>query len=169
MFGKRILTIVLSVFTCILFSSSISSAQIRTVLVSPVPGDPIASGTALKNALAGISSPSSTNRWLLKIEPGIYQITGNSLLMRPWVDIEGSGIEQTIIRMMNSSTTPTIAGASNAWGAQGAVFAMRAYEYADAMMAARQTDKQRRAPSSDGRPGVWPRPPSRSSRARWRR
>jgi len=79
-----------------------------------VPGDPIASGTALKNALAGISSPSSTNRWLLKIEPGIYQMTGNSLLMRPWVDIEGSGIEQTTIRMMNSSTTPTIAGASNA-------------------------------------------------------
>jgi hypothetical protein len=114
MFRRRILTIVLSVFACILFSSSIASAQIRTVLVSPVPGDPIASGTALKNALAGISSPSSTNRWLLKIEPGIYQMTGNSLLMRPWVDIEGSGIEQTTIRMMNSSTTPTIAGASNA-------------------------------------------------------
>lgn len=114
MFRRRILTIVLSVFACILFSSSITSAQIRTVLVSPVPGDPVASGTALTNALAGISSPSSTNRWLLKIEPGIYQMTGNSLLMRPWVDIEGSGIEQTTIRMMNSSTTPTIAGASNA-------------------------------------------------------
>src|SRR6185295_14031707 len=90
----------------ILFAAQAASAQIRTVLVSPVPGDPIASGTALKNALAGISSPSSTNRWLLKIEPGIYQMTGNSLLMRPWVDIEGSGIEQTTIRMMNSSTTP---------------------------------------------------------------
>ena len=113
MFRTRILTFVLSVFACILFSSSITSAQIRTVLVAPVPGNPTASGTALKSALAGISSPSSTNRWLLKIEPGIYQITGNSLLMRPWVDIEGSGIEQTIIRMSSSSTTPTIAGASN--------------------------------------------------------
>jgi hypothetical protein len=45
------------------------------------------------------------------------------------------------------STDPAaIAGASEAWGAQGAVFAMRAYEYADAMMAARQSDKDRRKP-----------------------
>ena len=82
MFRTRILTIVLSVFACILFSSSVASAQIRTVLVSPVPGDPIASGTALRNALANISSPSSTNRWLLKIEPGIYQLQGTALLVR---------------------------------------------------------------------------------------
>lgn len=110
----KMLTIVLSVFACILFSFSIASAQIRTILVSPVPGDPIASGTALRNALANISSPSSTNRWLLKIEPGIYQLQGDALVMRPWVDIEGSGIDQTLVRMISSSGIPTIAGASNA-------------------------------------------------------
>jgi hypothetical protein len=104
------------VFTCILFSSSVASAQIRTVLVSPVPGDPTASGTNLRNALANIPSPSSTNRWLLKIEPGIYQLQGTALLMRPWVDIEGSGIGVTTIRL-SSPTDPfnsTISGASNA-------------------------------------------------------
>ena len=106
----RMLTIVLSVFACILFSSSVASAQIRTVLVSPVPGNPIASGTALQNALAGISSPSDTNRWLLKIEPGTYDLQSGSLQMRPWVDIEGSGINVTTIR----SSTTTILGASNA-------------------------------------------------------
>jgi hypothetical protein len=42
-------------------------AQSRIVTVSPVPGDPVASGTALRNALAGIPSPSATNPWLLKI------------------------------------------------------------------------------------------------------
>src|ERR1041384_6430129 len=105
MFRTRKLTIVLSVFACILFSSSITSAQIRTVLVSPVPGDPIASGTNLRNALDNIPSPSSTNRWLVKIEPGIYQLQGNALSMRPWVDIEGSGIGVTTIRLA-APTTP---------------------------------------------------------------
>ena len=116
MFRTRILTFVLSVFAFILFSSSISSAQIRTVLVSPVPGDPVASGTNLRNALAGITSPSSTNRWLLKIEPGIYQLQGDALVMRPWVDIEGSGIGMTTISLASPTTptVPTISGASNA-------------------------------------------------------
>ena len=111
---KRMLTIILSVFACILFSSSIASAQIRTVLVSPAPGDPFASGANLRNALANIPSPSSTNRWLLKVEPGIYQLQGNALLMRPWVDIEGSGIGVTTIRIVASPGVPTISGASNA-------------------------------------------------------
>jgi len=75
----KMLTIV---FACILFSSSVASAQIRTVLVSPVPGDPIASGTNLRNALANIPSPSSTNHWSPKIEPGIYQLQGTALLVR---------------------------------------------------------------------------------------
>ncbi len=94
-----------------------AAAQIRTVLVSPVPGNPIASGTALRNALAGIPSPSSTDRWLLKIEPGIYDIGSTSLPMRPWVDIEGSGIGVTTIRGTVDGGTlvnATINGASNA-------------------------------------------------------
>jgi hypothetical protein len=77
---------------------ALSQAQTRTVLVSPVAGDPVASGTALRNALTGIQSPSSTNPWLLKVEPGIYDVQGNSLQMRQWVSIEGSGIEATTIR-----------------------------------------------------------------------
>jgi hypothetical protein len=92
-------------------------AQVRTVLVSPVPGDPVASGTALRNALAGISSPSSTNRWLVKIEPGTYDIGTTSLPMRPWVNIEGSGIDATTIRGTvdggPSNNMGTVNGASN--------------------------------------------------------
>src|ERR1044072_3236128 len=77
---------------------ALSQAQSRIVTVSPVAGDPVASGTALRNALAGISSPSGTNPWLLKIEPGIYDVQFNPLQMRSWVSIEGSGIEATTIR-----------------------------------------------------------------------
>jgi hypothetical protein len=111
---RKILT-VLSVFTVVFVYSSLASAQIRTVLVSPVPNDPVASGTALRNALAGIPSPSSTNRWLLKIEPGIYEMQSNSLQMRSWVDIEGSGIGQTIIRANSTAfNINTVLGASDA-------------------------------------------------------
>jgi hypothetical protein len=82
-----------------------------------VPGNPIAGGTALRSALAGIASPSSTDRWLLKIEPGIYDIGIVSLPMRSWVDIEGSGIGVTTVRG-NVDAAPafdgTINGADNA-------------------------------------------------------
>ena len=96
-------SIIRSAFRCaaiaiLLVFPALSQAQIRTVLVSPVPGNPVASGTALRNALAGIQSPSSTNPWLLKVEPGVYDVQGSSLVMRPWVSIEGSGIEATTIR-----------------------------------------------------------------------
>lgn len=87
------------VIAALLLTSTTATAQIRTILVSPVPGDPVASGTALRNALAGIPSPSATNRWLVKIEPGTYDVGGGtSLAMRPYVDVEGSGIEATTIR-----------------------------------------------------------------------
>jgi hypothetical protein len=110
---RRIL-IVLSVFTFLFLHSSLASAQSRTVVVSPMANDPIASGTALRNVLANIPAPSSTNRWLLKVDPGIYQISGDALVMRSWVDIEGSGIDQTLIRTVASEGIPTVVGASNA-------------------------------------------------------
>jgi hypothetical protein len=99
----------------ILFAAETALAQIRTVLVSPVPGNPLASGTALRSVLAGIPSPSSTDRWLLKIEPGIYDIGSTSLPMRSWVDIEGSGIGVTTIRgSVDSLSDGTVNGANNA-------------------------------------------------------
>ena len=100
------------------FVAQSATAQIRTVLVSPVPGNPAASGTALVNALAGISAPSSTNRWLLKIEPGIYDVGATSLAMRSWVDVEGSGIGVTTVRRALTApagaTAGTVNGASDA-------------------------------------------------------
>lgn len=99
----------------LLFTAGTAGAQIRTVLVSPVPGNPTASGTALQTALTGIASPSSTNRWLLKIEPGIYDVGTTPLQMRSWVDIEGSGIGVTTIRgSVATNRDGTVHGADDA-------------------------------------------------------
>lgn len=66
-------------------------AYARTVIVSPV-GTATQNGTALLAALAGITTASATNPFLLKIEPGRYDLGGStSLQMKPFVDIEGSG------------------------------------------------------------------------------
>ena|SRR5215210_563285 len=45
----------------------------RTVVVSPA-GTPSQNGTALKNALSGITNASETSPYLLKIEPGVYDL-----------------------------------------------------------------------------------------------
>lgn len=93
------------------FVAAAASAQtapyVRTAIVSPTPGNDLASGTTLINTLAGLTpAPSSTNKWLVKIEPGIYNTGTTTLPMRSWVDIEGSGVLQTTIR---GTVGPTLA------------------------------------------------------------
>ncbi len=98
----------------------------RTVVVSPVVVDgaidPVQSGTALLAAMAGIASPAATNPFLLKLEPGTYDLGSNSLMMKSYVDIEGSGQDVTTVTSAvpgaNCSTgqgiAATITGAANA-------------------------------------------------------
>src|SRR5262245_7593418 len=69
---------------------------VRTVVVSPV-GSATANGAALLAALAGITSASVANQWLLKIEPGVYNVGATGLAMKPYVDVEGSGEQATRI------------------------------------------------------------------------
>jgi hypothetical protein len=70
---------------------------VRTVVVSPVPGNALASGSALLNALAGITDASSTNSYLLKLEPGVFDLGNSTLTTKLGVDIEGSGRSATTI------------------------------------------------------------------------
>jgi hypothetical protein len=72
----------------------------RTVIVSPVGdgSDQQANGTALLDALSGITGASSSNPYLLKIEPGVYDVGSMPVTMKAHVDVEGSGIEATEIR-----------------------------------------------------------------------
>ena len=92
------------------------TAYVRTVVVSPVVGDAAASGAALHNAMNSIASPSASNRWLLKLEPGVYDISaGGTLYGKPYVDIEGSGEGVTIVTKVGdgSFTVGTLRVADN--------------------------------------------------------
>ena len=62
---------------------------VRTVIVSPDPGDFVASGQTLLAALNGINgAASASDPWLLRIERGIYDLGNQTLTMRPFIDIE---------------------------------------------------------------------------------
>jgi hypothetical protein len=69
----------------------------RTIIVNPVPGDPVASGRRLLLGMSLVSSPTSSDPWLLKIEPGVYDLEDASLVMQPFADVEGSGSDRTTI------------------------------------------------------------------------
>ncbi len=58
---------------------------VRTVVVSPVPNDPAASGTALLTALSNVTDASASNPYLLRIEPGIYDLGASTLQMKEFV------------------------------------------------------------------------------------
>ena len=74
------------------------------IVVSPIPSDPVASCTALNNALSSIVAPNSSNRFAVKLEPGRYDCTGQTIHMRPYVDITGSGKESTLIEGLGDTT-----------------------------------------------------------------
>ena len=69
----------------------------RTLIVSVVGdgSDTAANGQVLLDALAeaGAASPApdASNPWLIKIEPGVYDVGTSPVVMVPYVDVEGSG------------------------------------------------------------------------------
>jgi hypothetical protein len=96
----------------------------RTVVVSPiVTGTTTAqnqqlSGQALLSAMTTIAgaSPSITNPYLLKLEPGVYDLGSQSLTLLEYVDVEGSGDGITVISSRVGGGTPstgTLVAASN--------------------------------------------------------
>ncbi|MEM8961533.1 MAG: hypothetical protein AAGD38_08655 [Acidobacteriota bacterium] len=90
------------VLLVLVFLASTAFAQTppynRTIIV-PATGNATADGAALLAAVTGITpTPSSANRWLIKLEPGIYDMGKAQLVMQDYVDIEGSGTLETEIR-----------------------------------------------------------------------
>jgi hypothetical protein len=85
--------------------------SVRTVIVGPA-GTATENGTALRAALASITTASATNPWLLKIEPGTYDLGTSTLYMKPYVDVEGSGEVVTTIRSAGGG--PAVSGAGPA-------------------------------------------------------
>jgi hypothetical protein len=93
----------------------------KTVVVKPVTpaGSFTDNGKELLSALGDIGDASASNPYLLKIEPGIYDLAEDSLIMKPYVDVEGSGEGVTIIRANGfeysdlQAEKGTVVGASN--------------------------------------------------------
>ncbi len=87
------------------------------VVVSPKPNDsPTANGAALLNTLNNIPSD-LFQPYLIKLGPGTYNLGSNSLVMKQFVSIEGSGEEATAITAAVSSPaateSATVKGANN--------------------------------------------------------
>ncbi|HWR98745.1 MAG TPA: hypothetical protein VN317_10030, partial [Candidatus Methanoperedens sp.] len=73
--------------------------------------------TSPVEALNSITDASATNPYLVKLMPGVYNVGSTSVVMRPYVDIEGSGEGMTLITGQNSNSSCDIGvvrGASNA-------------------------------------------------------
>jgi len=89
----------------------------NTIHVSATPNSPTANGTALRNAVNGINGNAWGNRFVVKLEPGVYDVGTEPLQMKEWVDIEGEGRGITLVKGTSTATLPThgiLNGADNA-------------------------------------------------------
>jgi hypothetical protein len=76
-------------------ASAQTAPYTRTVIV-PANGTAVANGAALLAAVAGLSpAPSFSVRWLIKLESGVYNVGTSSVVLSPYVDIEGSGVVES--------------------------------------------------------------------------
>lgn len=76
-------------------------AGVKTLVVSPVVGSPQASGKSLIGAFKAIALNKlrgvSVRKWLIELEPGVYDIGDFVIKLEPGVEIEGAGVEATEI------------------------------------------------------------------------
>ena len=82
----------------------------RTVVVSPVGPTSSDNGLALLAAVTSITSgapsPSVTDPYLLKLEPGVYDVGTASVVIPTYVDLEGSGEGVTLVRGVVTGELP---------------------------------------------------------------
>jgi hypothetical protein len=84
----------------------------HTIIVSP-NADSVEAGRVLRQAVDAIVDASASNPYLVKVEPGVYDLQANSLFMRPHVDVEGSGEGVTTITSSLGTGSGTVVGANN--------------------------------------------------------
>ena len=86
-----------------------------TTHVVNAAGSPTENGNALLAALAAIPTPTTAaEAQLLKLGPGHYDLDGQALTMKPWVDVEGSGQLTTVITSnVCSPANATVVGADD--------------------------------------------------------
>jgi hypothetical protein len=83
----------------------------KVAVVAQSGGDYTDPVSAISDLSTWCGTPSSTNPCLLKIMPGVYDIGSNSLQMKDFVDIEGSGLDTKIKGNINSNISGVVKGA----------------------------------------------------------
>jgi hypothetical protein len=84
---------------------------VRTLVVGS-GGSPTTNGSNLLSAIASITTASASNPWLVKVEPGIFDLGASTLTMKSYVDVEGSGRNSTVITSTASWTVLANTGTS---------------------------------------------------------
>ena len=92
------------------------AVDVKTLVVSPVGPGAADNCDELRDTLASITDNSRTVPYLVKVEPGVYDCGGETVAMKPYVDIEGSGRGVTRFATSDSAAdqTATFKLASNA-------------------------------------------------------
>lgn len=88
--------------------TTMNTAVYERTLVVKANGTAIENGWDLVNAVEAIDEPSSANRYLIQLEPGIYDLGSAELNTKPWVDITGAGQFLTTIISSASNDGSTI-------------------------------------------------------------
>ena len=76
----------------------------RILVVRNLPNDQVGNCDELQAVLADITDNDENNRYLILLEPGVYDCGTTSVQMKPFVDIAGSGRETTLITGSASGT-----------------------------------------------------------------
>lgn len=84
------------------------SAVIR---VPHTPGDDLASGQALRDAVASIPTDASIDSYVICLEPGTYELQFFALLLPDGVTLRGAGRERTVVHSSASDTLDLANGA----------------------------------------------------------
>ena len=113
---KRIISTGIVVLIIVLSGTGLALAKAKYSNVTTVAlkgGEYTDPAEAMNDFANWCGEPSLTNPCLLKIMPGFYDIGTSSVVMKRYVDIEGSGENVTKIKG-NSSSDGVVLGASNA-------------------------------------------------------
>jgi YVTN family beta-propeller protein len=86
----------------------------KVAIVAQSGGNYSNPATAMNAYGTWCGTPSASNPCLLKIMPGVYNIGTGSVTMQPFIDIEGSGENVTVIQGNPDGGLGVVAGASNA-------------------------------------------------------
>jgi hypothetical protein len=78
-------------------AAPLTAAAVQVVNLNADP-TPTAGGTALWITLINITDNSASKPYLITLDPGVYDLGGTRLQLKPWIDIQGSGQGNTIIQ-----------------------------------------------------------------------